>query len=92
MDLQKIIFQNVQEIINKNDPVGLVDGGAPDDEYHTEIWRVVSILREQSEREMLAQEVAEIFKVSFGENTDVNNDQYLQIADKLLELKNRLKW
>lgn len=92
MDLQKIIFQNVQEIINENDPVGLVDGGAPDDEYHTEIGKIVSILREESEREKLAQKVAETFKISFGENTEVNNDQCSLIADKLLEVKNRLKW
>ena len=92
MDLQKIIFQNVQEIINENDPIGLVNGGAPDDEYHAEIGKIVSVLREESEREKLAQKVAAIFKVSFGEDVEVNNDLYLQIADKLLELKNRLRW
>lgn len=92
MNLQKIIFKNVQDIINKNDPVGLVCGGAPDDEYHAEIGKIVSILREQSTRDGLAENIRNIFNASFGKDIQVDNDLYLQIADKLLEVKSRLKW
>jgi hypothetical protein len=31
MQLHRIIFTNVQELVNRHDPVGLVEGGAPDD-------------------------------------------------------------
>ncbi len=92
MELRKIIFKNVQEIINNNDPVGLVDGGAPDDEYDNQVGQIVEALRTESDRVSLANKIESIFKSSFGEDCLSGKEQYLQISEKLLEMKNRLRW
>ncbi len=91
MELHQIVFEAVQEIVNKHDPIGLVSGGAPDDEYHTEIGQIVSLLRNTSNKEILAREIGEIFKKFFGE-IETDEDSYLALSEDLLELKRKLKW
>lgn len=92
MELHKIIFKQVEEIINNTDPVGLVDGGSPDDEYHTEIGKIVLLLREEVSEELLADKIQNIFKESFKDGVNKNRDLYLTISKQLLNLKQRLRW
>lgn len=92
MSLQKIIFKNVQEIIINNDPVGLVDGGAPDDEYDTEIGKIVILLRSETNKKLLSEKVRAVFKETFGDDISQDKNLYLLISEKLLEVKNRLHW
>ena len=93
MELYKIVFKNVQEIINANDPVGLVSGDAPDDEYDAEVSKIVILLRDGTDKISLAVEIGEIFKASFGDvDIQINRSQCRLIAGKLLEIKNRFKW
>lgn len=92
MNKYKIIFKNVEKIINENDPIGLVHGGAPDDEYHTEIGKIVILLKNELNQKELAQKISDIFKNSFGEEIQTSDQLYFQIANNLLEMKNKLKW
>lgn len=92
MELYRLVAKNVQEIINQHDPVGLVAGGAPDDEYDTEIGEIIAILRTETEKNSLADKINSIFKEAFGNEIEQNKDLYLIIADELLNLKKRLKW
>lgn len=39
-------FAHIQNILIENDPVGLIDGGAPKDEYDDYIYRIMSGLKE----------------------------------------------
>jgi len=91
MKVHKIIFEEVQKIVNEYDPVGLVRGGAPPDEYHTEVGKIVAFLRSESDRDSLANKVEGLFRESFG-NVEANRDQYLLLSQKLLDLKKRLRW
>jgi hypothetical protein len=82
MELHKIIFKAVQEIINDYDPVGLIEGGAPDDEYHDEVGKIVVLLRKESEREPLAERIEEVFREAFG--NEVKSDQSCPICRTLI--------
>lgn len=91
MQVYKIIFEEVQKIINDYDPMGLVSGGAPDDEYHTEIGKIVALLRTEVEANSLAKKVENLFNESFDE-ISADKNLYLIMSQKLLDLKKRLKW
>lgn len=92
MELYKIVFKEVERIINANDPIGLIKGGAPNDEYHAEIGKIVNLLRTESNEKFLADKVQEVFKESFGNEIKSNKDLYLKISRQLLDLKKRQKW
>lgn len=92
MQLHRIIFTNVQELVNRHDPVGLVEGGAPDDEYSAEVGKIVSILRQEVEASSLAEKIHQVFRDSFGDNIKVEKHLYLILATELLQLKKRLRW
>lgn len=91
MQVHKIIFEEVQKIVNEYDPIGLVSGGAPKDEYHTEVGKIVALLRDESDTQSLAQKIESIFLESFGD-TDHNKSMYPILSQKLVELKKRLRW
>jgi len=92
MELHKIFFKGVEEIVNRHDPIGLVEGGAPDDEYHTEVGQIVSLLRSELNRESLADEIQVIFKNSFGGQIKNEKELFLTLSEELLGLKKRLRW
>ena len=92
MKVHKIIFEEVKKIVNMNDPVGLVEGGAPDDEYHTEIGKIVILLREDLEVETLANKIQGIFLEAFENDAELEKSTFLTISQQLLDLKNRLHW
>jgi hypothetical protein len=92
MNLHKVVFANVRYIVNTYDPVGLVAGGAPDDEYDPEVGRIVTLLRLESDREVLASKIVAIFAQAFGTDIKPDNNIYQSIAGELLALKKRLGW
>lgn len=48
-------FSHIRNILIENDPVGLIDGGAPIDEYDDYIYRIMSGLKEcRSENDVYA--------------------------------------
>lgn len=91
MQLQRIIFLEVEKIINSSDPIGLIEGGAPDDEYHTEIGQIVNFLHTETDTNALARKIQNLFEEKF-EEFSLNEKKYLRISDQLIELKKRLRW
>lgn len=92
MKLFKIVFEETKRIINSNDPVGLVDEGAPDDEYDTLTGKIVALLRMNHNKNSLAKEVKKIFSEAFTTEAPDNESAYLNMAEQLLDMKNRLRW
>jgi hypothetical protein len=91
MQVHKIIFEEVQKIVNEHDPIGLVSGGAPKDEYHTEVGKIVALLRNESRVGSLTKKIEDIFLESF-EDTEHSKSIYPILSEKLIELKKRLRW
>ena len=91
MQVHKIIFEEIQKVVNEHDPVGLVSGGAPKDEYHTEIGKIVVLLRNESDKDSLTKKIEDIFLESFGD-VEHNKSVYPILSQKLLDLKKRLRW
>ena len=92
MKQYKIVFKEVQKAVNEHDPVGLIEGGAPEDEYYAEIEKLVSLLRTETKGQPLADKIEKIFIESFGSDINADKNFYLLISQSLLELKERLGW
>ena len=88
----KLIIENVRDIINDSDPVGLVDGGAPDDEYDNEVMSIVSVLQCNNKKEVTRHSIKKILNKSFGPDVVLDGKKIDQMTDKLMELKKRLKF
>lgn len=58
-------FKQINKIVLKHDPIGLVDGGAPDDEYDDRVMQIVSALQRINDSGALANEILKIFGKEF---------------------------
>ncbi|MBB2483237.1 DUF1871 family protein [Bacillus sp. APMAM] len=72
------------KIINEWDPLDLLALDCPDDEYESEIQRIVSATLNGNNAEKLAEKIIEILYKVFEEDLKKTND-CLQIADKILK-------
>ncbi len=72
-------------MINDIDPVGLIGGGAPENEYEGEVSMVVSVQKNMKDHDQnwLEEKIREIFQASFGE-TMRHNESFNVIAKKLI--------
>jgi len=59
-------WYDVLFVLNSADPVGLIGGGAPQDEYASECDMIISSLKACETSEDLSNSVLEIFKRQFG--------------------------
>jgi len=83
MSNKTVLFVEVKKVINAHDPVGLISGGAPEDEYDSEIIKVTRLL--PSDRKALAEGIHDIFVKSFDEQSAGGIERYELIAEKILE-------
>ena len=79
----KELYKKVQEIVNDVDPVGLIGGGAPQDEYDSQINKILSLLQKDPEISVLTNEIHKIFVESFGEEMAGDKTKYAQIGEKI---------
>jgi len=82
----KVEFNRVKNIVNNNDPIGLVSGGAPDDEYDIEIGKIM-LIKDRSDIKQFTNEVEKIFVEYFGENSIVDHGAFERIARDVLSHK-----
>jgi Domain of unknown function (DUF1871) len=92
MSAHKVLFTHVRHIVNTYDPAGLSAEGELDDEYDPEVGRIVTLLRLESDRDVLASKIVAIFAQAFGTDIKPDNNIYRSIAGDLLTLKRRLQW
>lgn len=62
------IYQIVKEIVDKWDPVWLLEDGAPNDEYDPEIKRIVNEMENITSREILSSYIYDLFEKMFGDD------------------------
>lgn len=76
-------FESLKKIVNEYDPVQLLDS-ASDNEYDSEVRKIVSLLSEDDDINSIADKVHKIFVDSFDEKLAGDKDTYLAIAKKIL--------
>jgi len=72
----------IRDIVNKYDPIGLLAGGAPEDEYEQEVVRIANILRYSEDD--LTEKIYQVFAKQFSEEIVGDISNYRAIADELL--------
>ena len=77
-------FSRVRSIINNYDPIGLINMGAPDNEYDMEITRIM-LIKEKNDFNILAEEIKKIFIHFFGEQSIFNHSIFIDIAKEILK-------
>lgn len=77
------LFDEVKSIVNEVDPVGLIGGGAPENEYESQINKIISLLKSNN-TESLADDIYEIFLASFGTDMVSDRDKYKDMAAELI--------
>ena len=60
----------LKNIIVKNDPVGLIDGGAPRDEYDRYIISILSFIESKKNKIDLGEYIYQVFEKAFGDMVD----------------------
>ena len=86
MDMSfKITRSKLHKVIIESDPLKLISGGAPENEYDGEIELLLKQLTCGSEEEILDL-VYKVFKDSFGESAGLKND-YSEIEFGALTLQ-----
>lgn len=79
----KQIEKKVTEIVNKVDPDNLVSYGAPEDEYLTQVHRVISILTRVKDHTVWQKEFSKVFFVAQNNITPESEQKISQLTDLL---------
>jgi hypothetical protein len=83
----KYYYSQIAEIINSIDPVGLIAGGAPEDEYKAEISKILAVIQGDTDKKSIQKKIYQIFSESFDQETAGKKGNYEKIAEKIMELK-----
>lgn len=81
MNNYDLLLKGVRSIVNKHDPIGLISGGAPEDEYDGEIIKITKLFL--TEQTNLAKGISQIFADSFGEEISQSESKYDLIAKEI---------
>lgn len=74
----KSFLSKIANVINDNDPIHLIEIGAPLDEYLGEVSLIAPIVRADMSADELAQNIRDIFEKRFSKNTadTVSSEKY----------------
>ncbi len=75
----ELLRERIREVFLNLDPPGLIHGGAPDDEYDTEIGLIISRRQEYVDEEKTLEVVFDIFSSSL-EKSAGNKENYRDVA------------
>ena len=83
---EELIKQNIQEVINSWDPIGLMNI-CPEDEYEPEINKIVEfvICNKKINTISLSEEIRKIFNFYFTSVYNLINEVEEDVASKILE-------
>lgn len=85
IDNYKSKLKTLTDIVNSEDPVGLIELGSPSDEYSSEIARILSLVTNNKNSDLL-QGVYDIFQKSFGPDTYIDINKIRTIVEKINKL------
>lgn len=80
------IFSFIKSTINKLDPIGLLNRGAPEDEYDHEIAKIASGLRTCNKVEDVQELIYKVFKENFGNEIVGSKKLYVDAAKDIFIL------
>ncbi len=80
----------LREIVNKEDPIGLIGMGAPADEYDPEISAILPKIKECKSVESLQTMIHAVFVKWFDKETASPRGRYRSIAEQVFALKGTL--
>ena len=83
----KKLFKQVKQLVGKADPLGLLQHGAPSDEYDQEIAKILAHLHTCETVDQLRKSVFAIFLKSFGSDTAGSEQDYQELASALYQLR-----
>ena len=83
----KKLFEQVKHLVNKADPLRLLQQGAPSDEYDQEIAKILAHLHKCETVDELRKSVFAIFLESFGSTSAGNELNYQELASALYQLR-----
>ncbi len=86
----KNLFVETKKIINDCDPIGLLSQSAPENEYEEEVQKIISGLSACQSIHEVHLLVYNIFKKSFGDDSVGNIDLYLDPAEKIFNLREKI--
>ena len=81
MDLSQF-FLAVRTVVNREDPVGLLDAGAPQDEYDPEVGDLI-----QLHEAVTAEQVSAVFLRWFGGSGAMPSEMAARIADGISQAR-----
>jgi hypothetical protein len=82
-------YKLLKEIINKVDPIGLVDFDTPEslDEYNSEVNEILKEDISHLNKQELSQRIREVFEEFFDKELAGSQDKYDLIADEFIAAK-----
>ncbi|HLC64029.1 MAG TPA: hypothetical protein VJK25_01600 [Patescibacteria group bacterium] len=79
-------FQALRKIINKHDPMSLMDA-APEDEYDMEVEKILASTYRLNSLAKIEKIIYDTFVNNFGDEARIAEDLYHKIAKEWLEIK-----
>ncbi|MGQ0835165.1 MAG: hypothetical protein ACT4O5_09645 [Gammaproteobacteria bacterium] len=79
----KALRSAITRALNEADPVGLISGGAPLDEYSPEIGTILPRLKEASSEQLLRRIIHEEFARWFGADVAGSEEKYAEVATRI---------
>ena len=83
----KKLLEEVTQLVNKADPLRLLQQGAPSDEYDQEIAKILAHLYKCETVDELRKSVFAIFLESFGSTSAGRELDYQELASALCQLR-----
>ena len=83
----KHYFNLIAKVINSADPIGLIAGGAPPDEYNSEINKILIVVQNENNKKNISEKIYHIFCDSFDKKLAGEISDYEKIAEKIVDLK-----
>ena len=83
----KKLLEEVKQLVNKADPLRLLQQGAPSDEYDQEIAKILAHLHKCETIDELRRSVFAIFLESFGSTSAGSELDYQELASALYLLR-----
>lgn len=79
-------FDDLSAIVNQADPVQLIAGGAPTDEYEIEILEIfLQIKTFQINRQNIYEQIFQIFQKNFGEDEEIDDKKIHEIGIAIVD-------
>ncbi len=84
------LFEQTREIINRY--LGLVEDGAPIDEWDDETARILALLVKDISVDELAEGIGLVLEQSLGESSRRSSESLKRLATELIKMRNELRW